>query len=57
MSTKVERNYLEINSLKDLKKSKFSPDDCYINLSDPSDFQKISFFIKVLVKNIDGLID
>ena len=39
MSTKVERNYLEINSLKDLKKSKFYPDDCLIDLSDPADFQ------------------
>jgi ribosomal protein S18 acetylase RimI-like enzyme len=33
VSTKVERNYLEINSLQDLKKSKFSPDDCLIDLS------------------------
>ena len=44
MSTKVERNYLEINSLKDLKKSKFSPDDCLIDLSDPADFQINKFF-------------
>ena len=46
MSTKVERNYLEINSLKDLKKSKFSPDDCLIDLSDPTDFQINKFFYK-----------
>ena len=46
MSTKVERNYLEINSLKDLKKSKFSPDDCLIDLSDPADFQINKFFYK-----------
>ena len=46
MSTKVERNYLEINSLKDLKKPKFSPDDCLIDLSDPTDFQINKFFYK-----------
>ena len=46
MSTKVERNYLEINSLEDLKKSKFSPDDCLIDLSDPADFQINKFFYK-----------
>ena len=50
MSTKVERNYLEINSLKDLKKSKFSPDNCYIELSDPADFQINKFFYKNIGK-------
>ena len=50
MSTKVERNYLEINSLKDLKKSKFSPDDCLIDLSDPADFQINKFFFKSIGK-------
>ena len=50
MSTKVERNYLEINSLKDLKKSKFSPDDCLIDLSDPTDFQINKFFYKSIGK-------
>ena len=50
MSTKVERNYLEINSLKDLKKSKFSPDDCLIELSDPADFQINKFFYKSIGK-------
>ena len=50
MSTKVERNYLEINSLKDLKKSKFSPDDCLIDLSDPTDFQINKFFYKNIGK-------
>ena len=50
MSTKVERNYLEINSLKDLKKSKFFPDDCYIDLSDPEDFQINKFFYKSIGK-------
>ncbi len=46
MSIKVERNYLEINSLKDLKTSKFSPEDCIIDLSDPADFQINKFFYK-----------
>ena len=50
MSTKVKRNYLEINSLKDLKKSKFSPDDCLIDLSDPTDFQINKFFYKSIGK-------
>ena len=51
MSTKVERNYLEINSIKDLKKSKFSPDDCFIALSDPTDFQINKFFYKNIGRN------
>ena len=50
MSIKVERNYLEINSIKDLKKSKFSPDDCLIDLSDPADFQINKFFYKSIGK-------
>ena len=50
MSNKVERNYLEINSLKDLKKSKSSPDDCLIDLSDPADFQINKFFYKSIGK-------
>ena len=59
MSTKVERNYLEINSLKDLKKLKFSPDDCLIDLSDPTDFQINKFFYKNVGKKhhwVDRLI-
>ena len=51
MSTKVERNYLEINSLNDLKKSKFSPDDYLIDLNDPVDFQINKFFYKNIGKN------
>ena len=51
MSTKVERNYLEINSLKDLKKPKFSPNDCLIGLSDPTDFQINKFFYKNIGKD------
>ena len=51
MSTKVERNYLEINSIKDLKTSKFPPDDCYIDFSDPADFQINKFFYKNIGKD------
>ena len=50
MSTKVERNYLEINSLKDLKNPRFYPDDCSINFSDPADFQINKFFYKNIGK-------
>ena len=50
MSTKVKRNYLEINSLKDLKKGNFFPDDCFINLIDPADFQINKFFYKNIGK-------
>jgi len=50
VSAKVERNYLEINSLKDLKKSKFFPDDYFITLSHPADFQINKFFYKSIGK-------
>ena len=50
MSIKVKRNYLEINSLKDLNKPKFSPDDCFIDLSDPADFQINKFFYQSIGK-------
>ena len=50
MSNKVERNYLEINSLKDLKKSKSSPDDCLLDLSDPAECQINKFFDKNIGK-------
>ena len=50
MSIKVKRNYLEINSLKDLNKPKFSPQDCFIYLSDPADFQTNKFFYKSIGK-------
>ena len=50
MSTKVERNYLEINSLKDLKATKFSPDDFFVDFSDSADFQINKFFYKNIGK-------
>ena len=50
MSTKVERNYLEINSLNDLKTLKFPPDNCSVDCSDPADFQINKFFYKNIGK-------
>ena len=50
MNIKVERNYLEINSIKDLKEPKFSLDNCSVDLSDPADFQINKFFYKTIGK-------
>ena len=50
MSIKVERNYLEINSLRDLKEPESSPKDCSIDYSDPADFQINKFFYKNIGK-------
>ena len=50
MSKKVQRNYLEINFLEDLKeKSNFS-ENYSINLVDPVDFQLNKFFYKNIGK-------
>ena len=54
MNKKVERNYLEISYLKDLKDSSNLSDHYSINLVDPVDFQLNNFFIKILVKVIIG---
>jgi len=43
---KIERTYLEINSLKDLKESKVLLKSLSINLVNPSDFQLNKFFYK-----------
>ena len=50
MSIKVQRNYLEINSLEDLNEPKFFPNDCFINSADPFDFQINKFFYKQIGK-------
>ena len=50
MSIKVERNYLEINSLRDLKEPESFPEDCSIDFSDPADFQINKFFYKSIGK-------
>tara|TARA_B100000965_G_C19447960_1_gene693871 strand:- start:456 stop:968 length:513 start_codon:yes stop_codon:yes gene_type:complete len=43
---RVERNYLEINSLKDLNYSKKPSENCNLQLIDPPDFQINKFFYK-----------
>ena len=51
MSKKVERNYLEINFIKDLKETCNFPENHSINLVDPVDFQLNKFFYKNIGKN------
>ena len=51
MSKKVERNYLEINFIKDLKETSNFPENHSINLVDPVDFQLNKFFYKNIGKN------
>ena len=54
MKQEVKRNYLEINSLEDLKESKLPSEDYSLDLLDPINFQLNKFFIKILVRNIIG---
>ena len=59
MTEEVKRNYLEINSLKDLQESKQPSEDYSVNLIEPSDFQLNKFFYKNIGKKhkwIDRLI-
>jgi ribosomal protein S18 acetylase RimI-like enzyme len=51
VSKKVERNYLEINFIKDLKETSNFPQNHSINLVDPVDFQLNKFFYKNIGKN------
>ena len=51
MNTKVERNYLEINSVDDLNEPKSSYQEIYINLLEPTDFQLNKFFYKNIGKD------
>ena len=50
MNEEVKRNYLEINSLKDLKECKKPSDDYSLNLIDPINFQLNKFFYKTIGK-------
>ena len=50
MNKKVERNYLEISYLKDLKDSSILSDHYSINLVKPVDFQLNKFFYKNIGK-------
>ena len=59
MTEEVKRNYLEINSLNDLKEGKQPPQDYKVNLIEPTDFQLNKFFYKNIGKKhkwIDRLI-
>ncbi len=51
MNKKVERNYLEISYLEDLKDSKNLSDHYSINLVDPINFQLNKFFYKNIGKS------
>ena len=51
MSKKVQRNYLEINFLEDLKENSDFSENYSINLVNPVDFQLNKFFYKNIGKN------
>ena len=51
MNKKVERNYLEINLLKDLKEISNFSEKYFIDLLEPVDFQLNKFFYKNIGKN------
>ena len=51
MKTEVQRNYLEIDSLKNLFPAIKPNDFCKIQLVHPSDFQLNKFFYKQIGKN------
>ena len=50
MTEEVKRNYLEINSLRDLKEGNKSSEDYSLNLIDPVNFQLNKFFYKNIGK-------
>tara|TARA_X000001036_G_scaffold88138_1_gene80222 strand:+ start:1395 stop:1898 length:504 start_codon:yes stop_codon:yes gene_type:complete len=59
VTQKIKRNYLEINSVQDLKEVSKSSTDLTLNLLDPIDFQLNKFFYKNIGKKhkwIDRLI-
>ena len=51
MTKEVKRNYLEINSLLDLKEGDKPTNEYYLNLIDPINFQLNKFFYKSIGKN------
>tara|TARA_B100000963_G_C22601077_1_gene660252 strand:+ start:466 stop:969 length:504 start_codon:yes stop_codon:yes gene_type:complete len=51
VNKKVERNYLEINFLEDLKEASHFSDKYFVDLVDPVDFQLNKFFYKNIGKN------
>ena len=51
MIIKVDRNYLEIKSIKDLNNSNKPSENCNLQLVDPPDFQINKFFYKQIGKD------
>ena len=51
MNKKIERNYLEIKSIKDLNDSKFFLDGYSVEFVEPTDFQLNKFFYKNIGKD------
>ena len=51
MTEEVKRNYLEINSLQDLKEGHKPSEDYSLSLIDPVNFQLNKFFYKTIGKN------
>ena len=51
MIIKVDRKYLEINSIKDLNNSNKPSENCNLQLVDPPDFQINKFFYKQIGKD------
>ena len=51
MKEKVKRNFLEINTLKELNESKKLSSNYSLNLVDPADFQLNKFFYKNIGRN------
>ena len=54
---KVDRYYLEIISLKNLREVSSPDQNLFLKKVDPPDIELNKFFIKMLEKDIDGLID
>ena len=50
MTKEVKRNYLEINSLHDLKDGESPSEDYKVHLIEPTDFQLNKFFYKNIGK-------
>ena len=50
MTQRVERNYLEITSVKDLKETNLPSLNCSITLLEPENFQINKFFYKIVGK-------
>ena len=51
MNKKVERNYLEITSIKDFRDSSYDSEAYSVQIVDPVDFQLNKFFYKNIGKN------